>query len=139
MAKADAFVLVWDPIPPTTQNMVVRLEVHGGFDEQAPRKSVEVRYTEARGEGSCTADPRTNVDDLKKNRRIERLEKELRELKGQLEDHDRQRLRRRRSQSHSGSCESSHRFPGKHNRDHRAYRNSWRSRSIGRARRSPLP
>ncbi len=43
MAKADAFMLVGDPIPPTIQNMVVRSEVHGGFDEQAPCKRVEVR------------------------------------------------------------------------------------------------
>uniref|UniRef100_A0A2N9FKP4 Reverse transcriptase domain-containing protein n=1 Tax=Fagus sylvatica TaxID=28930 RepID=A0A2N9FKP4_FAGSY len=93
MAKADAFMLVGDPIPPTIQNMVVRSEVHGGFDEQAPRKRVEVRYTEARGEGSRTANPRTNIDDLKKNRRIKKLEKELLELRGQPEDHDRQRLK----------------------------------------------
>ena len=66
MAEADAFMLVGDPIPPTIQNMVVRSEVHGGFDEQAPRKRVEVRYTEAQGEGSRTTNPKTNIDDLEK-------------------------------------------------------------------------
>ena len=46
MAETKAFVLIRDPIPPTTQNRVVRSEVHRVFDEQAPRQSMEVRYTE---------------------------------------------------------------------------------------------
>uniref|UniRef100_A0A2N9H969 Integrase catalytic domain-containing protein n=1 Tax=Fagus sylvatica TaxID=28930 RepID=A0A2N9H969_FAGSY len=139
MAKTEAFVLVEDPVLPTTQNRVVRLEMHGAFDEQVSCRSEGIRHTKIQGEGSRTAGPRIDIENLKKSQRIERLERELRELRGQLDNHDRQRSRKRRSQSHSRLCESSHRFCGRHNKDRREYHNSLRSKSIGRAGRSPLP
>ena len=75
---------------------------------------------------------------LRRSRKIERLERELRELKDVQASCDQQRSRRQRSRSHSGSCESSHRCPKRSEEDHRAPKNSRRSRIEGRTeRKSP--
>ena len=79
-----------------------------------------------------------NAEILKRNRKFERLERELRELKDAQGDYDQQQSRRQRSRSHSGSCESSHHFPRRFGKEHRAQRSLRRSRS-GEKTRKILP
>ena len=79
---------------------------------------------------------RSTPRSLKRNRKIERLERELRELKNAQEGFDQQRSKRQRSRSHSGSCESSHRFPKRFEKNHRAQRSSKRSKSGEKARKA---
>uniref|UniRef100_A0A2N9J899 Uncharacterized protein n=1 Tax=Fagus sylvatica TaxID=28930 RepID=A0A2N9J899_FAGSY len=76
---------------------------------------------------------------LKRSRKIERLERELRELKEVHASCDQQRSRRQRSRSHSDSCESSHRCPRRSEEHHRAPKDSRRSKTGRRTeRKSPV-
>ena len=124
MAKENAFVLAGDPLPPIMHTRGIRLEIHADTGEARHLGSQDARRTGVRGRDSHTAGVRINVEELRRNRKIERLEEELHELKGAHKGFEKQWSRRQRSRSHSGSCESSHRFPRRQGRDHRNHRNS---------------
>uniref|UniRef100_A0A2N9GHZ5 RNA-directed DNA polymerase n=1 Tax=Fagus sylvatica TaxID=28930 RepID=A0A2N9GHZ5_FAGSY len=79
-----------------------------------------------------------DAEALRRGRKIERLERELRELKEVQASCDQQRSRRQRSRSHSGSCESSHRCPKRSEEDRRAPKNSRRSKTGRTERKSPV-
>ena len=108
-------------------------------NEERSQGGREVKRSEAWGGGSCATGDTINVEILKRNRKIERLERELRERKNTQEGYDQQQSRRQRSMSHSGSCESSHRFLKRSEKDHRAQRSSRWSRSGEKTRKtSPM-
>uniref|UniRef100_A0A2N9G9N1 Retrotransposon gag domain-containing protein n=1 Tax=Fagus sylvatica TaxID=28930 RepID=A0A2N9G9N1_FAGSY len=111
-----------------------RSEICVGADGVRSQGSSEVRRSEVRGGESRTTGGTLNTKILKRNRKIERLERELRELKNAQEGFDQQRFRRQRSRSHSESCESTYRFPKWYEKDHKAQRISRRSKSGERAR-----
>jgi hypothetical protein len=129
MAKENTVVLINNPLPYPSGTRGVRSEVHVEANEERSQRGREVKRSEVRGGGSRATGDTINAEILKRNRKIERLERELRELKNAQEGYDQQRSRRQRSRSHFGSCESSHCFPKQSKKDHRAQRSSRRSRS----------
>ncbi len=139
MVEENAFVLVNNPQPHPSGTRKLMSEVRVEVNQERSRRGREEKKSEVREVGSRAIGGANNAEVLKRNRKIERLEKELRELKQAQDGHDQQHSRRQRSRSHSRSCESSHRFPKQFRKDHRAQRGSRRSRSIERTRRtSPL-
>ena len=86
-------------------------EVHVEANEERSQGGREVRKSDVQGGGSRTTGGMINAEILKRNRKIERLEGELHELKNAQEGYDQEWSRRQRSRSHSRSCKSSHRFP----------------------------
>uniref|UniRef100_A0A2N9G491 Uncharacterized protein n=1 Tax=Fagus sylvatica TaxID=28930 RepID=A0A2N9G491_FAGSY len=130
MEGENAFVLVNDPPPNPSGTRRVMSEVR----VEANRERVEGQ----RGRSHATRDV-IDAEALRRSRKIERLERELRELKEVQASCDQQRLRRQRSRSHSDSCESSHRCPKRSEEDHRAPKNSRRSKTGRRTeRKSPV-
>uniref|UniRef100_A0A2N9H9H4 Reverse transcriptase domain-containing protein n=1 Tax=Fagus sylvatica TaxID=28930 RepID=A0A2N9H9H4_FAGSY len=96
------------------------------------------RVEDQRGRSHATRDV-IDAEALKRSRKIERLERELRELKEVHASCDQQRSRRQRSRSHSDSCESSHRCPRRSEEHHRAPKDSRRSKTGRRTeRKSPV-
>uniref|UniRef100_A0A2N9I869 Integrase catalytic domain-containing protein n=1 Tax=Fagus sylvatica TaxID=28930 RepID=A0A2N9I869_FAGSY len=139
MEEENDVILVNNPMPHPSSTKGVKSEIRVERDEARSQASQEVKKTEVLGGRSRATGNTTNAEILKRNRKIERLERELRELKDAQEGYDRQLSRRQRSRSHSGSCESSHRFPKQSEKDHRAQKNSRRSRLGERTRKtSPL-
>uniref|UniRef100_A0A2N9ENV4 RNase H type-1 domain-containing protein n=1 Tax=Fagus sylvatica TaxID=28930 RepID=A0A2N9ENV4_FAGSY len=130
MEGENAFVLVNDPPPNPLGTRRVMSEVR----VEANRERVEGQ----RGRSHATRDV-IDAEALRRNRKIERLERELRELKEVQASCDQQRSRRQRSRSHSDSCESSHRCPKRSEEDHKAPKDSKRSK-IGKRteRKSPV-
>jgi hypothetical protein len=130
MEGENAFVLVNNPPPNPSATRRVVSEVH----VEANRERVE----DQRGRSHATRDA-IDAEALKRSRKIERLEKELRELKEVHASCDHQRSRRQRSRSHSDSCESSHRCPRRSEEHHRAPKDSRRSKTGRRTeRKSPV-
>jgi hypothetical protein len=130
MEEENAFVLVNNPPPHPSGSKRVMSEVH----VEVNRERAEGR----RGRSHATRDV-IDAEALRRSRKIERLERELRELKDVQASCDQQRSRRQRSRSHSGSCESSHRFPRQSGEDYRAQKSSRRSRPEGKTKKvSPL-
>jgi hypothetical protein len=111
MAEENVVVLINNPLPHPLSTRKVMSEVHIEANEERSQRGREVRKSEVRGGGSRTTGKMINAEILKRNRKIERLERELHELKNAQEGYDQEWSRRQRSRSHSGSCESSHRFP----------------------------
>jgi hypothetical protein len=136
MEEENDVILVKNPTPHPSSTKGVKSEICVERDEARSQASQEVKKTEVLGGRSRATGNTTNAEILKRNRKIERLERELRELKDAQEGYDRQLSRRQRSRSHSGSCESSHRFPKQSEKDHRAQRNSRQSRSGERTRKT---
>ena len=93
---------------PTFRHRRIRSEVQvlGG------RRGQEEEYSGGKTEGRWCSRSRKPpfLGEVRKKRRIEELERELKLLKESDEKKDEQH-RKRRTRSHSGSCESSHRFP----------------------------
>jgi hypothetical protein len=85
MAEENAFVLAGDPLLPLTHTRGVRLEIHTDTGGAGSQGSQDARRTEVQGGKSHTTGVRINVEALRRNQKIERLEKELRELKGAQE------------------------------------------------------
>jgi hypothetical protein len=81
MAEENAVVLVNNPMPHPSGTRGVRSEIHVRADGARSQASQEVKKTEVRGGGSRNTGGTFNAEILKRNRKIERLEKELRELK----------------------------------------------------------
>ena len=130
MEGENAFVLVNDPPPNPSGTRRVMSEVR----VEANRERVEGQ----RGRSHATREV-IDAKALRRSRKIERLERELRELKEVQVSCDQQRSRRQRSRSHSDSCESSHRCPKRSEEDHRAPKNSKRSKTGRRTeRKSPV-
>ncbi len=131
MAEENAFVLVNDPPPQPSGLRKVMSEVHVEANREDPLAGQRERRSETqRGRSHATRNV-VDVEALKRNRKIERLERELRELKDVQVSCDQQRSGRQKLRSHSGSCESSHRFPKQSREDHRAQKSSRRSRPEG--------
>ena len=137
MAEENAIALINNPLPHPSGVRGVRSKVRVAENEERSQGGREVKRLEVRGGGSRATGDTINAEILKRNRKIERLERELRELKNAQEGFDQQRSRRQRSRSHSGSCESSHRFPKRSEKDHKAQRSSRRSRLGERAKKTP--
>ncbi len=137
MEEDNTVILINDPLPPPSGTRGIRSKIHVGADGMRSQGSQEVRGSDVWGGESHTADGTINAEILKRNWKIERLERKLRKLKNVQEGFDQQRSRRQRSRSYSGSCESSHRFPKRSGKDHRAQRSSRRSRSGERTRKTP--
>uniref|UniRef100_A0A2N9FBB1 Uncharacterized protein n=1 Tax=Fagus sylvatica TaxID=28930 RepID=A0A2N9FBB1_FAGSY len=130
MEGENAFVLVNNPPPNPSGTRRVMSEVR----VEANRERVE----DQRGRSHATRDV-IDAEALKRSRKIERLERELRELKEVQASCDQQRSRRQRSRSHSDSCESSHRCPRRSEEHHRAPKDSRRSKTGRRTeRKSPV-
>uniref|UniRef100_A0A2N9HKC3 RNase H type-1 domain-containing protein n=1 Tax=Fagus sylvatica TaxID=28930 RepID=A0A2N9HKC3_FAGSY len=130
MEGENAFVLVNNPPPNPSGTRRVMSEVR----VEANRERVE----DQRGRSHATRDV-IDAEALKRSRKIERLERELRELKEVQASCDQQRSRRQRSRSHSDSCESSHRCPKRSEEHHRAPKDSRRSKTGRRTeRKSPV-
>ena len=95
---------------PTFNRKKIQSEVRvpGGQRER------EVQRSRGRTEGRQRSHSRESsfLGEARMKRRIEELEEELKLLKEGNENKDEQ-LQRRRSGSHSGSCESSHRVPSR--------------------------
>jgi hypothetical protein len=130
MEEENAFVLVNNPPPHPSGSKRVMSEVH-----------VEVNRERAEGRrgGSHATRDVIDAEALRRSRKIERLERELCELKDVQASCDQQRSRRQRSRSHSGSCESSHRFPKQSGEDYRAQKSSRRSKPEGKTKKiSPV-
>ena len=87
----------------------------------------EVQHSRGRTEGRQRSHSRepSFLREARKKRKIEELEEELKLLKGGNKRKDEQH-QRRRTKSHSGSCESSHRVPSRKERsgtsDHKPQR-----------------
>ena len=64
------------------------MEVRVEMNEERSRGGREARKSEVRREGSRATGGMVNAEILKRNRKIERLERELRELKNAQEGHD---------------------------------------------------
>ena len=132
MEEENAFVLVNNPPPHPSGSKRVMSQVHVEANGEKPRAGHEERRSKTqRGRSHATRNV-IDAEALRRNRKIERLERELRELKDAQASCDQQRSRRQRSRSHSGSCESSHRFPKQSREDHRAQKSSRRSRPEGK-------
>uniref|UniRef100_A0A2N9I3J5 Uncharacterized protein n=1 Tax=Fagus sylvatica TaxID=28930 RepID=A0A2N9I3J5_FAGSY len=129
MEGENAFVLVNNPPPNPSGTRRVMSEVR----VEANRERVEGQ----RGRSHATRDV-IDAEALRRGRKIERLERELRELKEVQASCDQQRSRRQRSRSHSGSCESSHHCPKRLEEDRRAPKNSRRSKTGRTERKSPV-
>jgi hypothetical protein len=136
--EGERCYMINDPLPPLSCSRGIRSEIRVGVDGVRSQGSQEVRRTEARGGESRATGGTINAKILKRSRKIERLERELRELKNAHEGFDQQRFRRQRSRSRSGSCVSSHCFPKRPGKDHRAQKSSRRSRLGEKVRRTPL-
>jgi hypothetical protein len=136
MAEENAFVLINDPPPQPSGLRKVMSEVHVEANKENPLAGQRERRSETqRGRSHAT---RNMVDTkaLKRSWKIGRLERELRELKDVQASCDQQRSGRQKSRSHSGSCESSHRFPKQSREDHRAQKSSRRSRPEGKTKKT---
>ena len=125
-------MLVNNPPPHPSGSKRVMSKVHFEANRERPHAGQEERRSETqRGRSHATRNV-IDAEALRRNRKIERLERELRELKDVQASCDQQRSRRQRSRSHSGSCESSHHFPKQLREDHRAQKSSRRSRPKGK-------
>ena len=114
-------------------------EVHVEANRENPLAGQRERRSETQRGRSHAARNVVDAEVLKRSRkieRLERLERELRELKEMQASCDQQRSGRHKSRSHSGSCESSHRFPKQSREDHRAQKSSRRSRPEGKTRKT---
>ena len=138
MAKENA-VPINNPLPNPSSARKVMSEAHVEANKERSQGGREARRSEIQRGGSRATGDTINAEILKRNRKIERLERELHELKDAQVDYDQQQSRRQRSRSHSRSCESSHRFPRRSRKEHRAQRSSRRSRSREKTRKiSPV-
>uniref|UniRef100_A0A2N9IQL1 Reverse transcriptase domain-containing protein n=1 Tax=Fagus sylvatica TaxID=28930 RepID=A0A2N9IQL1_FAGSY len=127
MEGENAFVLVNNPPPHPSGTRRVMSEVHVETNRE--------RAQGQRGRSHATCDM-IDAEALRRSRKIERLERELRELKEVQASCDQQRSGKQKSRSHSGSCESSHRFPKQSREDHKAQKSSRRSRPEGKTRKT---
>ncbi len=94
MAEENAVVLINNPLPHPSGTRGVRSEVHVEANEERSQRGREVKRSEVRGGGSRATGDTINAEILKRNRKIERLERELRELKNAQEGYDQQWSRR---------------------------------------------
>ena len=76
VTEENVVILINDPLPPLSCSRGIRSEIRVGVDGVKSQGSQEVRRTEARG-----GESRATAEILKRSRKIERLERELRELK----------------------------------------------------------
>ena len=122
-------VLINNPQPNPSGARKVMSKVHVEVNRERSQGGREAKRSEVqRGRSHATGDT-INAEILKRNRKIERLERELRELKEAQGGYDQQQSRGQRSRSHSGSCKSSHHFPRRSGKEHRAQRSLRQSRS----------
>ena len=128
MVEENAFVLINNPPPHPPGSKKVLSKIHVEVNKERSQAGQEEKRLEARRGRSHATRNTIDAEVLKRNRKIERLGRELRELKDVQASYDQQRSRRQRSRSHSKSCESSHRFPKRSREDHRAQKSFRRSR-----------
>ena len=139
MAEKNTTVLIGNPPPRASDVRIVRSEVHVEANREKSRAGRQVRKSEVRGGESHATGDQMNAETLRRNRKIERLERELLELRNAQGGQNQQRSGRQRSRSRSGSCESSHHFPRRSGKDHKTQKGSRRSKSIEQTRKtSPM-
>uniref|UniRef100_A0A2N9HPP5 Retrotransposon gag domain-containing protein n=1 Tax=Fagus sylvatica TaxID=28930 RepID=A0A2N9HPP5_FAGSY len=128
MEEENAFVLVNNPPPHPSGSKKVMSEIHVEVNKERSQAGQEERRSEGRRGRSHATRNVIDAEVLRRNQKIERLERELRELKDAQASCDQQRSRRQRSRSHSGSCGSSHHVPKRSEDYQRAQKSSRRSR-----------
>jgi TolA-binding protein len=128
MEEENAFVLVNNPPTHPSGSKKVMSEIHVEVNKERSQASQEERRSEGRRGRSHATRNVINAEVLRRNQKIERLERELRELKDAQASCDQQRSRKQRLRSHSGSCGSSHHVPKRSEDYQRAQKSSRRSR-----------
>jgi hypothetical protein len=81
MAEENIVILINNPTPPPSSTRGVRSEIRVGADGERSQANREVKRSKLQGGESRTTHDTLNAEILKRNRKIERLERELRELK----------------------------------------------------------